>query len=122
MDKPWLVNRLLDEVSAGARLPDALNAAIADLTRDVQREVMEGATIQRALEDAGLPSDIATRVRLALPHGLRPDALLRHLRVVFNPGGVAGIPTAECLARHLPPDREPTQEEMEEAWQQCLRK
>jgi hypothetical protein len=45
------------------------------------------------------------------------DAVLR----VVSSGSITGIPTAMCLHSHLPPFREPTPQEIEEAWEKCCR-
>jgi hypothetical protein len=39
--------------------------------------------------------------------------------VVGGSDDVAGIPSASCLHRHLPRDREPTADEFQEAWRKC---
>src|SRR5258708_5566048 len=47
--------------------------------------------------------------------------LAESFMVVVSGGGAAGIPTPSCLRRHLPPGRDHTKEELEEAIAACRR-
>jgi hypothetical protein len=127
-----ILDRVLQLTSAGIDVRTALNYAVADVSKEVGQRVGTGQSVGTALESTGFTaasakklisllsaSAFAEAVSVAVGVPAIVDAVATAIRVVVGGGGVAGIPTAECLAKHLPPDREPTREEFEEAWKAC---
>jgi hypothetical protein len=52
------------------------------------------------------------------PHRALLDAL-KSIQLVIDVEDLDNIPDATCIGRHLPPDREPTREEIEAAIAKC---
>ena len=98
----------------------AIDQAIADIVFHIHREVEGGASLPAVLAATGIHPSLAQRVSSSMArHG---HSMLEALTVVFHGGPVEGIPTIECMERHLPKDRDPTEEEYDKAYAACANK
>jgi len=106
-----------ENVKSGLKTTPAFHYAIADITQQIVRQISGGAPLRAALEKAGLSGELASRINFQQPPAESLSIVMR--LVISGGGGITGVPTAECLHRHLPTDREPTEEEVDQAWKAC---
>lgn len=73
------------------------------------------------------PWNIPWQVQTMIREGFReetihgPGMIREHpiYRIILDPDTVSGVPDPDCMIRHLPRDREPTDEEIRRAWEAC---
>jgi hypothetical protein len=120
------------QVVAGGDVDRSLRIAI-ERTADVLADrVISGDTPGSALRRIGIRDpDEVERLLLhevsqysvlahTVPlHRLSPQAVLAGVRELLRPGKISDVPTARCLAQHLPTTRPPTQQEVADAWRRC---
>jgi len=105
------------QVCCGIDPQRAVRNAIAELSNQLDYRVRGGIPIEAALSGIAIHPRLASLIaREIVTYG---RTVSEAMTVIFTGGPIEGIPTAECLARHLPPDREPTQEEYDEAYAAC---
>lgn len=92
----------------------AIYVASVELANRLANEPLED-----ALVSIGFEPELAPRIRAQAYTEENITHLVNAFVVVVGGGGAAGIPTVECLGRHLPSDREPTEEEIDAAIQAC---
>jgi len=113
-----LSQKLVQGVAPG----DARRETVAEISEELASELRH-----RSLEDslasigveASLAEEISRYARSDDP-GLLAGAF--QIIVGGGGGGAGGVPTAECLRRHLPIGRRPTQDEVEAAIKACRNK
>ena len=106
----------------------AITVVGEQLAKDVIGNQPLDLAVRRAtgITDARLSAGIRNAFRTATGAKVSGASVAAHLaefllafRDILNPGNIHNIPTAECLAKHLPDDRPPTDIELEEAWRAC---
>ena len=113
--------RALDVLSKklvqGAKPGSARRETIHEVSTEISSQLTHR-SLEDALHSVGLERTLAARIR-DVARSNTPKHVTDALQIVIGGGGVSGIPTAECLNRHLPPDREPTEEEVAAAIKAC---
>jgi hypothetical protein len=108
---------LTRRLTQGEPIADAHREAVREIASDIASR-LNHQSLEIALDLAGLDRDLAPRIRnRARDQSLA--ALTDAMVVVISGGSAGSIPTAECLSRHLPPDRDPSREEIDEAIRKC---
>ena len=116
---------LAEKVQEGLSLEVARDSTILEIGLQIAARLAQQ-PLRDVLTSLGLEASLAPKiVELAATRSMKHLAesliLTESFMVVVSGGGAAGIPKASCLRRHLPPDRDPTDEEVEEAIAACRR-
>lgn len=126
-------------VLQGRPIAASIKGSIRSLGGLVATRTLHGASISSALDEIRSlkPAQIRSQVDAQLAGITLGDssavqvdnvvigAAARHMfttiatLVVSGGGGVASIPSPECIASHLPDGRPPTEDELLEAWELC---
>jgi hypothetical protein len=113
----FLLETVREQLKETRSPEEALEAAFEIIGHEVERRVQIRQPFSHALMSLGFDPDAAEQIEQAsFSLGVRFA-----LRTVVTGGGAAGVPTAECLSRHLPPDGRWTDEEMDAAVEACRR-
>jgi hypothetical protein len=103
---------------AGDSVASALDRAIANTATAVRQRLASGEDAVAVAESVGVllrdAQKFGERI-LAIGSGLT-DVILA---IVLRSPDVTHVPSADCMAANLPQDREPTEEELREAWRIC---
>jgi NADH dehydrogenase FAD-containing subunit len=108
---------LAEKLVGGATPQAARRAAILQTSAEIGKQLASRA-LEEALTSVGLHRTLAPMI-LGLVKRDTETHMTRAIQVVIGGGGAAGIPTAKCLKTHLPPDRDPTREEVQAAIEAC---
>jgi hypothetical protein len=108
---------------SGVPSSTARGMAIADASHEASKMVASGISPFNALRYIGLrnPEPVISRLQaLGVPWPVTAiDPRAFNLVLGGENENIEDIPTESCLDAHLPKDREPTDEEIERAWEAC---
>ena len=110
---------LAEKVQNGLTLEVARDSTILEIGLEIGGRLAKQ-PLRDILTSFGLEESLAPKI-LALASTKSMKHLAEAFMVVVSGGGAAGIPLPSCLRRHLPPGRDPTDEELEEAIAACRR-
>ena len=110
---------LAEKVQSGLTLEVARDSTILEIGLEVGLRLAQQ-PLRDVLASLGLEESLAPKI-IALASTKGMAYLAESFMVVVSGGGAAGIPTPSCLRRHLPPGRDHTKEELEEAIAACRR-
>jgi hypothetical protein len=117
MNNKSLAQLFADNAVAGVKTAPALHFAVADITKHIGDSVAQGTPIRAALRSAGINEELASSLEY---NRNSSESITKALRLTIGGGGgITGVPTAECLHKYLPPDRDPTENEIAKAWKLC---
>ena len=112
-------------VMKGDKIGNALDKGLEEAASHAVSVFDQTGDISIAIGSMGLESteDLETALRAKIgERSISRKEFLDCVLHIVGGGGVTSIPTASCLYQYLPHDRKPTREEMEEAWEKCMRK
>jgi hypothetical protein len=110
---------LAEKLGSGQTLELARNSTIIEMGLELGKSLARQ-SLEDSLESFGLGRALAPKI-LALASTKDLIRIAGAFMVVVSGGGASGMPTASCLSRHLPPDHEPSEEEIEAAIEACRR-
>lgn len=108
-------------VSHGLRPQDAMELAIKDTLAYLSSCISHGESLPDALRRLDLLSNEEFQnIRRSLSAGeFRFEDDTKVLRYFVKPEKLSKIPSPSCMERHLPKDKRPTRQDIEEAWKKC---
>jgi hypothetical protein len=108
---------LFENIAAGLReglsVETAVELGVARSVAAANDQLAEGADLDQVLTNEGLE-------RVALKQAFAMDSSGGMvMQLVIPTHDLPGIPSPECVERHLPKDRPATSEEIRAAWRRC---
>jgi hypothetical protein len=105
----------------GSTLQTALMLATEVAKTHVVGQVIGGLGIEAAFRSAGFSATTATQIARRIGPRLASANSVQVLTEIEREvrSGAAGIPTIECIYRHLPDPEDFTEEEFQRAWEAC---
>jgi hypothetical protein len=101
---------------------DARQETVLEISDDLASELRHR-SLEDSLSSIGIETTLAAEIRnLAASEDPFHIAGAFQIIVGGGGGGAGGVPTAECLRRHLPIGRRPTQDEVDAAIKVCRSK
>jgi|GEM_PF-3373008 len=109
-------------ISHGLRPQDALECAIEDTIAYLSSCVSHGEPLPDAIRRLDLFSNEEFQnIKRVLSIGeLHFQDNSEALHYFVRPEKLSKIPSPICMERHLPKDRRPTRQDIEEAWNKCI--
>lgn len=110
-----LSQKLVEGVAPG----NARRETVLEISDELASELRHN-SLEDSLLSVGIDDVVAKEIRRkALSEDRRH--LVDAFQIVIGGGGAGGVPTAECLKRHLPIGRKPTKDEVDAAIKACRR-
>lgn len=103
----------------GKSASDAYVEALTTVSEHLSDSDMSRPTFRDYLRESGFEKLVRNKPLPTTPRELREQVIML---VKKHGGGVGTIPFPACVEAHLPEDRDPTREEIEEAWRICASK
>jgi len=123
-DSKVLRDHFVEHVLLGIDIQTALNYTFADATAEVAQRTLRGFKLVDSLTALGIPARAAAPISVGIEKigSIQGELSYPALRAAIAGADVIVIPTAECIHKHLPKSPKPTREQIQKAWDECLKK
>ena len=123
-DSKVLRDHFVEHVLLGIDIQTALNYTFADATAAIAQRTIRGFKLVDSLAALGIPARAAAPIGVGIEKAgyVQGELSYATLRAAIASADVIVIPTAECIHKHLTKSPKLTREQIQKAWDECLKK